>query len=115
MDPYKIIQHPFVTEKTMNLLGENKLDFIVKRTADKPTIKKAVEILLEARVVQIRTYIDKEGEMILPPQFEEVAAGLGLVWPFENGLANVKLNGKWGYIDRNGEWVSGVQPRKWGN
>jgi ribosomal protein L23 len=62
MDPYKIIQHPFVTEKTMNLLGENKLDFIVVRTADKPTIKKAVETLLEARVVQIRTYIDKEGK-----------------------------------------------------
>jgi ribosomal protein L23 len=62
MDPYKIIQHPFVTEKTMNLLGENKLDFIVVRTADKPTIKKAVEALLEARVVQIRTYIDKEGK-----------------------------------------------------
>ena len=62
MDPYQIIQHPFVTEKTMNLLGENKLDFIVVRTADKPTIKKAVETLLEARVVQIRTYIDKAGK-----------------------------------------------------
>ena len=62
MDPYKIIQHPFVTEKTMNLLGENKLDFIVIRTANKYDIKKAVEALLEARVVQVRTYIDKSGK-----------------------------------------------------
>ncbi len=62
MDPYKIIQHPFVTEKTMNLLGENKLDFIVIRTANKYEIKAAVEALLEARVVQVRTYIDKNGK-----------------------------------------------------
>jgi large subunit ribosomal protein L23 len=62
MDPYKIIQHPFVTEKTMNLLAENKLDFIVIRTARKPEIKKAVEALLEARVVQVRTYIDNTGK-----------------------------------------------------
>jgi ribosomal protein L23 len=30
MDPYKIIENPFVTEKTMNLLAENKLEFIVQ-------------------------------------------------------------------------------------
>jgi large subunit ribosomal protein L23 len=62
MDPYKIIQNPFVTEKTMNLLAENKLEFIVLRTATKPMIKKAVEDLLEAHVVQVRTYIDKTGK-----------------------------------------------------
>lgn len=62
MDPYKIIQHPFVTEKTMNLLGENKLDFIVIRTATKPEIRLAVETLLEARVVSVRTYIDHSGK-----------------------------------------------------
>jgi large subunit ribosomal protein L23 len=62
MDPYKIIQHPFVTEKTMNLLAENKLDFIVKRTANKTQIKVAVEALMGARVVMVRTYIDKSGK-----------------------------------------------------
>ena len=62
MDPYKIIRHPFVTEKTMNLLAENKLDFIVIRTATKPQIRSAVETLLEAKVVQVRTYIDKSGK-----------------------------------------------------
>jgi large subunit ribosomal protein L23 len=62
MDPYQIIQHPYVTEKTMNLLAENKLEFIVIRTANKPAIKEAAETLLEARVVQVRTYIDKVGK-----------------------------------------------------
>jgi large subunit ribosomal protein L23 len=62
MDPYKVIQNPFVTEKTMNLLAENKLEFIVLRTANKPQIKAAVETLLAARVIQVRTYIDKTGK-----------------------------------------------------
>jgi large subunit ribosomal protein L23 len=62
MDPYNIIQNPFVTEKTMNLLAENKLEFIVLRSANKLQIKAAVEALLEARVVQVRTYIDKTGK-----------------------------------------------------
>ena len=62
MDPYKIIRHPFVTEKTMNLLAENKLDFIVIRTATKPQIRTAVETLLDAKVVHVRTYIDKSGK-----------------------------------------------------
>ncbi|MCK5413991.1 MAG: 50S ribosomal protein L23 [Thermoplasmata archaeon] len=62
MDPYNIIRNPFVTEKTMNLLAENKLEFIVIRTANKPQIKQAVEALLEARVIQVRTYIDKTGK-----------------------------------------------------
>ena len=62
MDPYKIIRNPFVTEKTMNLLTENKLEFIVLRTANKHQIKAAAEALLKARVVQVRTYIDKTGK-----------------------------------------------------
>ena len=62
MDPYNIIRNPFVTEKTMNQLAENKLEFIVIRTANKPQIKQAVEALLEARVIQVRTYIDKTGK-----------------------------------------------------
>lgn len=62
MDPYHVIRHPFVTEKTMNLLAENKLEFIVIRTANKGDIKKAVEALLSAKVVQVRTFHDKEGK-----------------------------------------------------
>jgi large subunit ribosomal protein L23 len=83
MDPYEIIRHPFVTEKTMNLLGENKLDFIVLRTATKPQIKRAVEALLEAQVVQVRTYIDKVGKHAIvkfAPQYnvEDLATRIGV-------------------------------------
>ena len=62
MDPYKVIRHPFVTEKTMNLLAQNKIEFIVIRTANKEDVKKAVETLLGAKVVQVRTFHDKEGK-----------------------------------------------------
>ncbi len=62
MNPYNIIRHPFVTEKTMNLLEDNKLEFIVVRWADKTTVKRAVEALLGAKVVQVNTFHDKVGK-----------------------------------------------------
>ena len=44
MDPYEIIFHPYVTEKTMNMMEKNNaLEFVVKRKANKLQIKKAVE------------------------------------------------------------------------
>ena len=46
MDPYEIIYHPYVTEKTMNFMEKNNaLEFIVKRNANKKTIKQAIEKL----------------------------------------------------------------------
>jgi len=34
VDPYNIILHPFVTEKTMNLMEKNNaLEFVVRRNA----------------------------------------------------------------------------------
>ena len=36
MDPYKIIFHPFVTEKTMNIMEKNNsLEFVVRRNSNK--------------------------------------------------------------------------------
>ena len=40
MDPYDIIFHPYVTEKTMNLMEKNNsLEFVVRRKANKKQIK----------------------------------------------------------------------------
>ena len=63
IDPYDIIIHPYVTEKTMFLMErENKLEFIVRRTATKTDVKKAVEKLFEVKVDTINTKITKKGK-----------------------------------------------------
>jgi large subunit ribosomal protein L23 len=63
MDPYDIIFHPYVTEKTMNLMEDNNaLEFIVRRTATKRTIKKAIEQLFDVEVENVNTKISKNGK-----------------------------------------------------
>jgi len=63
MDPYKIIYHPFVTEKTMNLMEKNNsLEFVVKRSANKKQIKDAVEKMFDVKVKDINTMITKKGK-----------------------------------------------------
>jgi len=63
MDPYKIVLHPYVTEKTMNLMEDNNaLEFIVRRTANKHTIKRAVEMLFDVEVERVNTKIAKTGK-----------------------------------------------------
>lgn len=60
--PYDVIIHPFVTEKTMAAMErDNKLEFIVRRTASKPAIKKAIETLFDAKVAEVNTKIGRDG------------------------------------------------------
>ena len=62
-DPYNVIYHPHVTEKTMNLMtDQNKLEFIVDRRANKKDIKLAIEKLFEVKVEFVNTFINKEGK-----------------------------------------------------
>ena len=62
-DPYDIIIHPYVTEKTLFLMErENKIEFIVRRTANKDEIKKAIEKMFEVKVDKINTKITKKGK-----------------------------------------------------
>lgn len=63
IDPYEIIINPYVTEKTMfQMERENKLEFIVRRTATKDDIRKAIEKLFEVKVDTINTKITKKGK-----------------------------------------------------
>jgi large subunit ribosomal protein L23 len=63
MDPYEIVFHPFVTEKTMNLMEDNNaLEFIVRRTATKKMIKQAIEQLFDVEVENVNTKISKNGK-----------------------------------------------------
>jgi large subunit ribosomal protein L23 len=84
MDPYEIIYHPYVTEKTMNLMEKNNaLEFIVKRNANKETIKKAIEKLFEVKVRKINTRITEEGKhaiVTFMPDFkaEDIGMRIGI-------------------------------------
>ena len=63
MDPYDILYHPYVTEKTMNLMEKNNsLEFVVKRNANKKQIKNAVEEMFEVKVKEVNTMITKRGK-----------------------------------------------------
>ena len=63
MDPYDILFHPYVTEKTMNLMEKkNALEFVVKRNSNKKQIKTAIEKMFEVKVKEVNTKITKNGK-----------------------------------------------------
>lgn len=63
MDPYKVVFHPSVTEKTMMLMDQNNsLEFIVRRQANKNDIKAAIEQLFDCEVASVNTRITKQGK-----------------------------------------------------
>lgn len=63
MDPYDIILHPYVTEKTMNHMEKNNaLEFVVRRKANKQQIKQAIEDMFETKVLTVHTKITKIGK-----------------------------------------------------
>ena len=83
--PYDVIIHPFVTEKTMAAMErENKIEFLVKRTASKPAIRKAVEKLFDADVKSVNVKIGRDGQKHAIVKFgegtkaEEVATRIGI-------------------------------------
>ncbi|MHA2351859.1 MAG: 50S ribosomal protein L23 [Candidatus Thorarchaeota archaeon] len=84
-DPNEIIIRPVVTEGSLKAVDEeNKLIFYVARTANKNTIKWAVETLYEVVVVKVNTLIMPTGQkkalVRLAPEYSaaEVATNLGI-------------------------------------
>ena len=54
--PYEIIKRPIITEKSMEMLDENKYTFEVDKNANKPEIKAAVEAIFDGvKVKNVRT------------------------------------------------------------
>jgi len=84
MDPYDIIYHPYVTEKTMNFMEKNNaLEFVVKRNADKKQIKQAIETMFEVKVKNVKTRITKNGKHAIVrfmPEFkaEDIGMRIGI-------------------------------------
>ncbi|MCK4332459.1 MAG: 50S ribosomal protein L23 [Thermoplasmatales archaeon] len=80
MDPFDVVLHPFVTEKSMNQMEKNNaLEFIVKRNADKAQIKKSVEKMFDVKVKSVNTRITKNGKhaiVIFMPEFKAEDIGM---------------------------------------
>jgi large subunit ribosomal protein L23 len=84
--PGEVILYPVMTEKAVSLIEtQNKLTFIVRRSASKPLIKRAVEELYQVKVAKVRTLITPLGEkkalVTLAPGFKasDVAIKLGIL------------------------------------
>lgn len=58
-DPREVLVRPVVTEKTTNLLADNKYTFIVNSNANKIEIKNAVEKMFKVNVMDVRTMVVK--------------------------------------------------------
>jgi ribosomal protein uL23 len=84
-EPNEVIIRPVVTEASLEAVDEeNKLIFYVIRTANKNTIKWAVESLYEVVVEKVNTLIMPDGKkkalVRLAPEYSaaEVATNLGI-------------------------------------
>lgn len=92
MKPHEILLHPYITEKSLNMLqgtaaqnlkDGNRLEFLVLRTARRDQIKKAFEDLFQVKVAKVNTYVRKDGKhaiIKLRPEFsaEEIGMRIGV-------------------------------------
>lgn len=51
----KLIKYPYITSKTIKLLGNNQYSFIVDRHSNKITIKKIIESLFKVEVIKVNS------------------------------------------------------------
>lgn len=86
MDPFKILLHPHMSEKSVSLIErENKIVFIVSRNSTKDQIKEAIEKTFDVKVDKVNTVIGLKGEkkafIKLKPESKamDVATKLGMV------------------------------------
>ncbi|MDD2438946.1 MAG: 50S ribosomal protein L23 [Methanosarcinaceae archaeon] len=79
------IKYPFITEKAMMLVDENKLQFVVDTRSNKQQIKEDVEKLYGFKVVSVRTMTTMKGLKKAVLTFEEaetaseIATRIGLM------------------------------------
>ncbi len=73
--PHTILLHPYVTEKTLNLMeNHNSLMFIVKEGSTKPQIKWAFESLFEVEVQTVNVKHTRFGKQAIIKLTEEYSA-----------------------------------------
>jgi len=86
MNPYTIIKYPLSTEKSIRLMeAENKLIFVVNKSATKKEIKKAIEEVFKVEVDYVNTFVSAEGEKRAYVKFSsknpaiDIATQMGLI------------------------------------
>jgi len=50
-----IIKYPVLSNKALELLGDNRYSFIVNRSSNKLSIKNAIENLFDVKVIKVNT------------------------------------------------------------
>lgn len=86
MEPYDVIKYPLSTEKSIRLMeSENKLIFVVDKSARKKEIKEAIEKAFKVKVDKVNTFIDVKGRKKAYIKFSketpaiDIATQLGLM------------------------------------
>lgn len=81
-----ILKHPFVTEKAMMILeSQNKLQFLVRKEASKPQIKREIEKFFGHDVTTVKTLMTTKGHKKAFVSFadqkaaEEILSRLGIM------------------------------------
>ena len=85
MEPYDVIVRMMITERASEIVEkENRLTFIVNRSATKGQIREAIETLYEVKVLKVNTLITPSGKkkaiVKLSPEYNaaDLAVKLGL-------------------------------------
>ncbi|MCL6476835.1 MAG: 50S ribosomal protein L23 [Peptococcaceae bacterium] len=86
-NPRDIIKKPLITEKSMDLVGENKYTFIVDLNSNKIEIRKAVEELFKVKVEKVHT-IRYKGRM------KRVRGRMGRTPDYKKAIVTLKAGDK---------------------
>ena len=85
-DPWDVLDFVLMTEKAVRAIeNENVLSFVVKRTANKASIKLAFEAAFASKVKSVRTLIDQDGrkkaviKLAEPGAASDIAIKLGII------------------------------------
>lgn len=85
MKNYDVLINPLTTEKSVRMMeSQNKLVFIVNKSADKKAVKSAVETMFNVKVVSVNIH-NRSGNKIafitLHPDFNamDIATQLGIL------------------------------------
>ena len=86
VESFDIIKYPLSTEKSLRLMeSENKLIFVVLKSANKPEIKKAIEEIFKVKVIKVNTAIAQDGNKRAYVKFAmdtpaiDIATNMGLM------------------------------------